>query len=177
MWNLYFNVTKCKVMHIERKNEETDYKMKVNENEYRRIVKCNEEKDLGVIFAKSFSFDVHIQSCVNKANKMIGIIKRTFTFLDKEIFSNLDKALVRPHLEYGNVIWFPYLKRQSVTIERVQRRGTRLISTLRDLSYTERLKKLDLLTLKYRRFRGDVIQVYKIIDQIDDLKGDTFFLL
>ena len=67
------------------------------------------------------------------------------------------------------------MKRQSVTIERVQTRATRLISTLRDLSYTERLKKLDLPTLKYRRFRCDLIQVCKIINQIDDLKVDTFF--
>ena len=106
---------------------------------------------------------------------MIGIIKRTFTFVDKEIFNNLPKALVRPHLEYGNVIWSSYFKRQSVTIDRVQRRATRLINTLRDLSYTERLKKLYLPTLKYRRFRGDLIQVHKIINQIDDLKFDTFF--
>ena len=75
-------------------------------------MKCYEEKDRGIIFDKSFSFDVYIQSCVNKANKMIGIIKRTFTFLDKEIFSNLDKALVRPHLEYSNVIQYPSFKRQ-----------------------------------------------------------------
>ena len=46
---------------------------------------------------------------------------------------------------------------------------------MKDLSYTERLKKLDLPTVKYRRFRGDLIQVYKIINQIDDLKVDTFF--
>ena len=75
MWNLYFNVTMCKVVHIGRKNEEADYKMKVNHNEdkYRSIAKCNMEKDLGVIFDKSFSLDVHIQSSINKANKMIGI--------------------------------------------------------------------------------------------------------
>ena len=80
MWNLYFNVTKCMAMRIGRKNEEADYKMKVNEDEYRSIAKCNEEKDLSIIFDKSFSFDVHIQSCINKANKMIGIMKRSFTF-------------------------------------------------------------------------------------------------
>ena len=106
---------------------------------------------------------------------MIGKIKRTFTFLDKEMFNSLYKALVQTHLEYGNVIWSPHLKRQSVTIERVQRRATRLMSSLRDLSYTERLKKLDVPTSKYRRFRDDLIQVYKIINQIDDLKFDTFF--
>ena len=45
-----------------------------------------DEKDLGVIFDKSFSFDVRIQSCIMKTNKMIGMIKRTFTSLDKDIF-------------------------------------------------------------------------------------------
>ena len=99
---------------------------------------------------------------------MIGLIKRTFTFLDKEIFNNLYKALVQPHLESGNVIWSSYLKRQSVTSERVQRRAT-------TLNYTQRLKKLDLPTLKYRRLGDDLVEVYKIINQIDDLKVDTFF--
>ena len=70
-------------VYIGMENKEANYKMKVNEDEYRSIAKCNEEKDLGVIFDKSFSFDVHIQSYINKANKLIGIIKRTFTFLDK----------------------------------------------------------------------------------------------
>ena len=138
--------------------------MKVYEDEYRSIAKCNEEKDLGVIFDKSFSFAVHIQTCINKANKVSVIIARTFTFLDKEIFYNLYKAQVRSHVEYGNVIWSSYLKRQSVTIERVQTRATRLVSTLGDLSYTKRLKRLDLPALKYRRFRGDLIQVYEIIN-------------
>ena len=76
MWNLYFNVTKCKAIHIGRKNEEADYKMKVNEDEYRSIAKCNDEKDLGIVFDKSFSFHVHIQTCINKANKMIDIITK-----------------------------------------------------------------------------------------------------
>ena len=80
----------------------------------------------------------------------------------------------RQHLEHGNVVWSPYLKRRSVTIERVQRRPTRLISTLRDLSYTERLKELDLPILKYWRFTSALIQVYTIINQTD-LKFDTFF--
>ena len=47
--------------------------MKIKEDEYRSIAKCNKEKDLGVIFDKSFSFDVLIQSCIKKANKMIGV--------------------------------------------------------------------------------------------------------
>ena len=123
-----------------------------------------DEKDLGVIFDKSFSFkSISKVVYINKANKIIGVTKRTFTFLDKEIFNDLYKPLVRPPLEYCNIIWSPYLKRQSVTIKRVQRRATRLISFFRDLSYTERLKELDLPTLKYRRFTVDLIQVLSLI--------------
>ena len=40
----------------------------------------------GVISEESFSFDIHIQSCINKAHKMRGIIERTLSFLDKDIF-------------------------------------------------------------------------------------------
>ena len=54
--------------------------MKVYEDEYISIAECNEKKDLEVTFDRSFSSDVNIQSCINKANKMIGIIKRPFTF-------------------------------------------------------------------------------------------------
>ena len=48
---------------------------------------------------------------------------------------------------------------------------------LKDLDYKERLRQLKLPTLKYRtrRYRGDRIQVFKIINEIDDLKFEDFF--
>jgi len=177
LWNLYFNVTKCKILHIGKNNQEIDYKMKVSEDNYDNITKCKEEKDLGVIFNKYLSFDVHIQNSINKANSMIGIIRRPFTFIEGEIFTNLYKSLVRPHLEYGNIVWFPQLKRQSVAIEKVQRRASKLIHALKDLDYKERLRQLKLPTLKYRRYRGDLNQVFKIINGTDDLKFEDFFTI
>ena len=89
---------------------------------------------------------------------MIGIIRRTFTFIDREFLTNLYKSLVRPHLEYSNIVWFPQLKRQSVAIKKVQRRASKLIPALKDLDYKERLRQLKLPTLKYRRYRCDLIQ-------------------
>ena len=82
LWNLYFNVTKCKILHIVKNNQEIVYKMKLSEYNYDNIAKCEEEKDLGVIFDKYLSFDAHIQNSINKANSMIDIIRRTFTFID-----------------------------------------------------------------------------------------------
>ena len=128
----------------------------------RPLQKCEEEKDLGVIFDKDLSFDTHIQKSINKANQMIGLIKRSFSYLNKDTFLKLYKAMVRPHLEYGNVIWYPRLKRQSIAIERVQRRATSLLQECTHMSYTDRLNYLHLHSLKGRRIRGDLIEVYKI---------------
>ena len=174
-WCLYFNAGKCKVMHAGKKNPEHNYKMKIEGKDDVIILECEEEKDLGVTFDKSLKFDVHIQNCISKANKVLGIIKRSFTYLDTEIFIRLYKSLVRPILEYGNVIWYPYLKRQSVAIEKVQRRATKMLPSLRDFSYEDRLKQMKLPSLKHRRQRGDLIQVYKIFNDIDDIAPELFF--
>ena len=83
--------------------------------------------------------------------------------------------MVRPHLEYGNVIWCPRLKRQSIEIEKVQRRATKLIPEICDLSYEDRLKYLRLPSLKTRRIRGDLIQTFKIFNNIDNIDKACFF--
>ena len=59
----------------------------------------------------------HHDKAEKKANKTLGLIKRTSTFINKSVLISLYKALVRPHLEYGNVIWYPCPKRQSAAVE------------------------------------------------------------
>ena len=104
---------------------------------------------------------------------MIGLIKRNFS-LNIDIFLHLYKALIRPHLEYGQLIQSPRFVRQSKKIENVQRRATKIVPCLKDLSYEDRLRKLALPTLKYRRLRGDMINVYKILN--DDQKDSSHLL-
>ena len=123
------------------------------------IEQVDSEKDLGVTFESTLRFDKHILNCVNKANRMLGLIKRSFSFMDKEMFLPLYKALIRPHLEYATVVWSPFLKKDIFLIENVQRRATKIVRYIRNLSYEERLKHLGLPTLKYRRERNDMIQV------------------
>jgi len=173
-WNLYFNVDKCKVLHIGKNNPCHAYYMTAN-NTTSKITTCDEEKDLGVVFDKNLSFDTHIQNSINKANKMIGLIKRTFTYLDRDTFLKLYKALVRPHVEYGNVIWHPHLKRQSIAVERVQRRATKLLKECHEMSYSERLLHLNLHSLKGRRLRGDLIEAYKLFNGFVDMRWEHFF--
>ena len=173
-WDLHFNVSKCHVMHMGTNNPKNEYFMKISES-VQKIEWCEEEKDLGVTFDPKLKFDTHIHRIVAKANKMLGIIKRSFMSLNKDCFMKLYKAFVRPHLEYANVIWAPHLKRQSIYIENVQRRATRLLKPCNEMSYDERLKYLNLHSLKGRRDRGDLIQIYKIYNGIDDVNFHSLF--
>ena len=93
-------------------------------------------------------FDVHIQNAVINANRMIGILRHTFTFLDKDTFLQLYTAFILPHVEYDNAIWYPYLNRKSAAIERVQQWATKLVLKIKDMPYTGRLRALSLISLK-----------------------------
>ena len=93
----------------------------------------------------------------------MGMTRRTFKYLDERSFCTLFKALVRPHLEYANQIWAPFLKKPITSIENVQLRANKLIPGCRDLEYSERLTRLGLPTLAYRSMRGDMIEFHKIM--------------
>ena len=80
----------------------------------------------------------------------------------------LYKALVRPHVEYANSVWSPYKKGDIEAIEKIQKRATKLVISLRKLPYKERLQHLNLYSLKYRRLRGDMIEIFKILHHMYD---------
>ena len=67
-------------------------------------------------------------------------------------------------------MWSPYKKGDVEAIEKVQKRATKLVISLKKFSYTDRLVYLGLPTLKYRRLRGDMIEVFKIIKNKYDYK-------
>ena len=99
---------------------------------------------------------------------MVGIIKRNFIYISRNCFITLYKSLVRSHLEYANNVWYPKRKNDIDKLERVQKRATKLIPELSNKSYKDRLKALHLPTLKYRRYRGDMIELFKILKGIYD---------
>ena len=164
-WQLKFNSTKCKVMHIGHSNVQNKYSMK-NCGAEVVLESTSEEKDLGVWIDDKLKFTSHVGHVVAKSNQILGLIKRSFVYRDTEVIKRLFTALVRPHLEYANTVWYPRFKKDVEHIEKVQRRATKLVCSIRDLPYQKRLQVLKLPSLVYRRYRGDMIEVYKFIHGI-----------
>ena len=178
-WLLRFNAAKCKHMQVGNVPMDTSYKMldssRPGDNIYLTLERIHLEKDLGVWTDDSLSFLQHIDRAVKKGNSILGIIRRTFTHLTKDILLCLYKTLVRPHLEYGNIIWHPYRVKDIVAVEGVQRRATAMVPELAKLQYPDRLRALKLPTLVYRRQRGDMIEVYKVVTGKYDICPDNLF--
>ena len=93
------------------------------------LEEVSEEKGLGVIIDKELKFRSHTALVVNKANRMLGLIRIfLLTFLGSA-FINLYKVLIRPILEYGNTIWGPFYTIDS-KLENIRRKATKLIPTI-----------------------------------------------
>jgi hypothetical protein len=86
-WKLCFNASKCKVMHFGQNNDTLRYTMLDNTDNYVQVTSISEEKDLGVTFEPSLKFDIHINNCVNKAQRVLAMIRRSFDYIWKKICS------------------------------------------------------------------------------------------
>ena len=92
-----------------------------------------------------------------KANKILGILIKTFSNRDVDIWKKLYVSLVRPLFEFASTVWSPHLPGDIDMLERVQERASKIPLELRDLSYEERLKVWGISSLRERRVRGDLI--------------------
>ena len=138
--------------------------------ELHEIITADQTRDLGVTMQESLKFDHHIDSKVLKANQMLGIISRNFINFDSSIIINLYKTLVRCYFDYAHTVWQPHKLRDIDKLEKVQKRATKLIPQVRNLSYPDRLKTLNLPTLHYRSIRGCLIEIFKLAHDHYDQK-------
>ena len=125
-------------------------------------------KDLGITIDSDLNFKEHIYGKIKQAFSMLAIINRNFFNMDKDTFKLLYKSLVRSHIEYGHSVWNPYRIGVISDLERVQKRATKMVKSCKKLSYRDRLRFLEIPTLKFRRTRGDMIEVFKILNGFYD---------
>lgn len=162
-WQMMFHPKKCKVVRIGKNHADHTYHMNLTDGATTELEVVKSEKDLGVHVDDQLSFIDHINTVRIKGNQIVGMIRRSFRYLDKYTLATLIKSMVRPKLEYGNAIWHPRWKKDIIAIEKVQRRATKLLTSIKNLSYGDRLKALNLPSLQYRRRRGDMIETWKLL--------------
>ena len=141
------------------------------------LLKVKEEKDLGVTVTDTLSWNPHIQNIVSKANKLLGLLKRTCPLLpDANVRRTLYLSIVKSQLSYATVVWSPHHIYLKLKTERVQRRATRWIlkERLHESSYKERLIKLNLLPLCYDREIMDLIFFYNCLYGISPIDVNNF---
>ena len=131
-WQLTFNAKLCKTMHMGNNNLKTTYSLTTSAG-VSLLEPTQADKDLGVLVDDQLTFTPHVEAAVNKANKIIGIIRVSYRHLNQISLRHLYTALVRPHLEYANVTWSPRYLKDSRLLENVQHRATKLVPELRNL--------------------------------------------
>ncbi len=117
----------------------------------------------------NLSVRAQVESAASTANSTLGRLKKSFRSRGIKLWRILYTTYVRPHLEFAVQAWCPYQKSDINILERVQKRATKVISSIKHLSYNQRLQKLGLTTLETRRLRGDLIEQFKISRGIDEV--------
>ena len=121
-WGMRFNTSKCQVMSICPKSSHF-----YNINGH--ILKHTpQEKYLGIILSDDLKWTPHINSTTKKANAVLGLLRRNLQFCPEQCKRTAYIALTRSILEYGAGVWDPYLQKDIVNLERVQRRALRFIT-------------------------------------------------
>ena len=169
-WGMKFNIPKCKIMHVGLRNPSYKYRMEGIE-----LQEVTEEKDIGILVHQSLRPSKHCKKAADMAGAVLKQITKNFHFRDRNIFKKLYVQYVRPHVEFASPVWSPWLEQDIQTLEKVQKKAVGMISGLKGENYIEKCKELKLDTLRLRRDKQDLQEMFKIIKGTGSLNPEDLF--
>jgi ribonuclease P/MRP protein subunit RPP40 len=159
-WQLSVSTSKTFLLHLGPKNPHIQYKIKDVNIQAKGLV-----KDLGVVMSDDLSWHAHCVETVKKANCVANAILHSFACNDISVYMGAFNTYVRPILEYNCFVWNPVLCCDIDIVENVQKCFTRRAfhkCGLQHVSYSERLRFLEIDSLEYRRMILSLTTFYNI---------------
>ena len=181
IWQLRLSFKKCtshKITTVRCKNNNNTADFSYTIGSHSNLLPWSHlVRDLGITIDDHLDFKKHISNIVHAGKSRASLILKCFASRDPRILVKAYTTFVRPLLEFGTCIWSPHTNLLVDHVERVQRWYTKRIKGLFALSYSERLKRLQLDSLCVRRLKSDLIMCYKILNNLVDLDCSDFFVL
>ncbi|KFQ71014.1 hypothetical protein N335_05178, partial [Phaethon lepturus] len=165
-----FNKAKCRVLHLGWGKPQYQYRLGDKGAEG-----SPEKKDLEVLVDEKLDMSWQCALTAQKANRILGCIRRSMASRLREGILPLYSALVRPHLESCIQLWSPQHRKDMDLLEQVQRRATKMIRGMEHLSCEDRLRELGLFSLEKRRVWKDVIAAFQHLKGVYEKDEDRLF--
>ena len=162
-WRMTINPTKCHLLQYNPRSTSRQFNPSYN-IEGESIQKTAVVKDLGILMSEQLKFHDQVDSACKKAHAEINRIRRSFVCRSPKFIADMYKLFVRPHIEYAVEVWNPHARGDVLKIEKVQNKMTKLIPTGHLLRPEERNSALRLTSHEDRRLRGDLINIFKHIE-------------
>jgi len=176
---LEINVSKCRVVSFTKRKKPVHFNYILNNC---IIQKTDNFTDLGVIFDCKLRFNLHIESKIKAASKMLGFIIRSSRDMNNtDSIMLLYTSYVRSILEYASTIWSPYYECYTKSLESVQRKFLKFLFWKKHKKYPPRgyphnelCSEFNVPTLELRRKFSDIKFLNKLLNNVINL--DRFYI-